>query len=139
MDIADIARKRISPVQFARNIILSLLLILFGTLGWDIGARWFAFEILGGIIGAGVMGMASSTVFDKLADKFIASDAKKMMDIIDAAMLDYPSEERTRIKKKITPAQLKRMYASDDRYEYAAKLIEKINSNYIIKGQEFNG
>jgi len=125
MDIIDLSRKRISKVQFIRNIILSFLLILFGTLGWNIGAKWFAIEILGGLIGAGVMGMASNSLFDRLFDKFIKSDKQCMLQIVASLLEDSTEEERTAILKQISPAQLKKMYASENREQFAFNLIEE--------------
>jgi len=127
MDIIDLSRKRISKVQFVRNIILSCLLVLFGTLGWNIGAKWFAVEILGGLIGAGVMGMVSNNLFDRLFDKFIKSDRQCMLQIIAGLLNDNTEEERITILKQIPPAQLKKMYASKNREQFALKLIEEYN------------
>ena len=125
MDIIDLSRKRISKVQFARNIILSALLILFGTLGWNIGARWFAIEILGGLIGAGVLGMASNSLFDRLFEKVVKSDRKCMLEIIDKCLGDCPETERMVVLKQITPVQLKKMYACENKEQFAIKLISE--------------
>ena len=38
-------RKRISKVQFTKNVILSALLVLSGTLGWEIGTYWLSVEL----------------------------------------------------------------------------------------------
>jgi hypothetical protein len=127
-DLVDLSRRRISKVQFIRNLVLSALLILFGTLGWNIGARWFAIEILGGLIGAAVMGMASSSLFDRLISKFVKSDAQCMMQIIDSCLIDIdvPETECMKVKKQITPSQLKKMHASDNREEFASSLIKTL-------------
>ncbi|MCL2051510.1 MAG: hypothetical protein FWG91_07275 [Lachnospiraceae bacterium] len=124
MDIIDLSRKRISKIQFARNIVLSGLLILFGTLGWNIGARWIAIEILGGLIGAAVMGMASNSLFDRLISKFIKSDKQCMLQIVNDCLADCEEKERAAIIKQITPAQLKKMYASADKEQFAYEMIK---------------
>ena len=126
MDIIDLSRHRISKIQFVRNIILSGLLILFGTLGWNIGARWFAIEILGGLIGAAVMSMASNSLFDRLMEKFIKSDKQCMLQIIEGCLEERPENERIAIMKQITPTQLKKMYASEDREEFAKGILSQI-------------
>jgi hypothetical protein len=124
-DIIDLSRNRISKIQFARNIFLSLLLILFGTLGWNIGARWFAIEILGGLVGAAAIGMASSSLIDKLLNRFIQSDAQCMIAILSKELDGFPEVNRADVLKKVTPVQLKMMYANKDREGFARSLIEK--------------
>ena len=124
LDIYSLARKRISVVQFVRNVILSALLILFGTLGWNLGAGWFAIEIIGGLIGAGVMGTVIPMGFEKIVGKYVKSDEEKMLEIVDKVICDCPLEEQKEIKEKISPGKLKLMYASENREEYAKKLVE---------------
>jgi len=48
-DIFDLSRKRISKSQFTVNVILSLLLVVGGTIGWNFGGRWIVLEIMGGM------------------------------------------------------------------------------------------
>ena len=124
-DIVDFSRHRISKLQFIRNIVLSGLLILFGTLGWNIGARWFAIEIIGGLIGAGVLSMASGALFDKIVGKYVKSDSECMLTIVSDVLNGYPELNKAEMLKKITPTQLKLMYAAGNREDFAVKLIEK--------------
>jgi hypothetical protein len=136
LDVYGLARKRISVVQFIRNIVLSVLLIFFGTVGWNIGAGWFAIEIVGGLIGAGVMGTFIPMGFEKILGKFVKSDEEKMMEIVDAALCDCPEKEQEQIKKKISPGKLKLMFASGDREEYARQLIQDCRSKIMIKNKK---
>jgi len=124
LDVYGLARKRISIVQFVRNVILSILLIFFGTVGWNIGAGWFAIEIIGGLIGAGIMGTFIPMGFEKIIDKFVKSDEQKMMEIVDEVLCDCPEKEQEQIKKNISPGKLKLMFASQNREEYARQLVE---------------
>jgi len=136
LDAADLYRHRISKAQFARNIALSLVLIGCGTFGWNIGKKWIILEIfgsgvevVGGLIGAGVLGAVSSTVFDKTCNKFLRSDGQEMRDIISRHLSDMPDEEKRKILKEISNSELKKMYASEDKDAYAEELIREINGS----------
>ena len=133
LDIYSLARKRISVAQFIRNIVLSALLIFFGTVGWNIGAGWFAIEIIGGLIGAGIMGTFIPMGFEKILNKYVKSDEQKMMEIVDEVLCDCPEKEQERIKEKISPGKLKLMYASSNREEYARQLVEECRSKIKTK------
>jgi len=125
LDLYGLKKKQISKVQFVRNILLSVLLIVFGTIGWNIGAGWFAIEIIGGLIGATLMGVAVPSLFNKLVGKFVESDEEKMMKIVDECLKDTPPEDCKKIKEKITSSKLKKMFASSDKTVYAQQLIEE--------------
>jgi hypothetical protein len=132
LDLIDLYRRRISKAQFVRNISLSLILVACGTFGWNIGSRWIALEILGsaveivgGMIGAGVLGAASSVAFDKLCGRFVKSDAQKMWEIINPHIIELPERERAVIKKQITNSDLKKMYAAKDKKAHACGLISQ--------------
>ena len=131
LDIYGLVRKRISVVQFVRNVVLSILLIFFGTVGWNIGAGWFAIEIIGGLIGAGIMGTFIPMGFEKVIDRYVQSDEKKMMEIVDEVLVscDCPEKEQEQIKKKISPGKLKLMFASSDRQEYARQMVEECRND----------
>jgi len=131
LDIYGLARKRISVVQFVRKVRLSILLIFFGTVGWNIGAGWFAIEIIGGLIGAAIMGTIIPMGFEKILNKYVPSDEQKMLEIVDEVLesCDCTENECEKIKKKISPGKLKLMFASKDRKEYARQLIEDCRKN----------
>ena len=133
LDVADLFRHRISKIQFARNIMLSLILIACGTFGWNIGSKWLVLEILGsaveivgGMLGAGIFGVLSNLVFDKICDKFVRSDAQKMWDIINPYLLELPAGEQTVIRKQITSSDLKKMFAAKDKEAYAGNLVKQL-------------
>ncbi|MCL2573875.1 MAG: hypothetical protein FWE34_04890 [Defluviitaleaceae bacterium] len=136
LDLYGLARNRISKVQFVRNVVLSILLIVFGTMGWYIGAGWFAIEILGGLIGAGIMGTVIPMGFEKILGRYVKSDEQKMMEIVDEVLTecDCSKDEQEQIKKKITPGKLKLMFASKNREEYAKQLVEDCRGK-INKGR----
>ena len=139
LDLADLSRRRISKVQFARNILLSLILVASGTFGWYAGSRWLvlemlgsAVEIVGGMIGAGVFGTVSGVAFDRICSKYIKSDAQQMWDIINTCIADLPGSEQAAIRAKINSADLKKMFACEDRQVYARDLIKKAGGNHEV-------
>jgi len=132
LDLWDLFKHRISKAQFVRNVLFSLILIIFGTLGWNIGSRWLvletlgsAVEIVGGMIGAGILGAVSGIAFDKICSKYIKSDAEKMWGIIEPCISGLPDEEQADIRGSISNTELKKMFACGDRLAYAFNLIEK--------------
>ena len=50
IDVFDLVRKRISMSQFVKNVILSALLVVSGTVGWNLGSRWIVLEFFGGFV-----------------------------------------------------------------------------------------
>jgi len=141
VDLYDLARKRISIPQFIKNVILSALLVVSGTVGWDLGSRWIVLEffggavdIVGGIIGASAMCVASNALLDKASCKFIETDAQKMWKILDPYIEALPEEEQEYVRDHVTSACLKKMYASKDREVYAVELINKLKAHEKVEG-----
>jgi len=134
VDIFDLSRKRISRTQFVVNMVLSLLLVVGGTVGWTFGGRWIVFEILGGMadiiggmIGAGIVVFLSNVVFDKACKKLVESDAQKMWKIIEPYIQQLPEEERKPVRGSITGSCLKKMYASTNREQFADDLVNTLH------------
>lgn len=141
VDVYDLAKKRISRPQFIKNVILSALLIVSGTVGWYWGAGWFALEIFagfadiaGGIIGAGILTFVSNLVLDKACSKIIESDAQKMWKILDPHIDALPEAKREEIRDGITGACLKRMYAAKDREAFAVELVTRLQKGEKVSG-----
>ena len=142
IDIIDLVRKRISKTQFIKNVILSALLVLSGTLGWELGTYWLSVELASilvveifiGILGAGVLSFFTNWIACKIADKYVKSDADKMMDIIDMQIKDLSKEEQEFIREHITLKCLKTMYASENREAYGSELIEKFKNHEKLEG-----
>ena len=134
IDLIDLFRKRISRVQFVKNILLSALLVLSGTLGWELGTRWLsvelaaivAVEVVVGLIGAGILSFSTNWIACKVADKYVKSDADQMWEILDPFIIELPENEQEFIRENITLACLKKMYASEDKGAFGAELIDKI-------------
>ena len=133
VDVYDLVKKRISRLQFVKNVMLSALLVISGTIGWNWGARWIVLEffggfvdIAGGIIGAGIVGFVSNLIFDKASDRLIETDAEKMWKILDPLIDGLDEDQKEKARDKITNSHLKKMYAADDRHKYAKELIESL-------------
>ena len=141
LDIFDLAKKRISKAQFTKNVILSIILIVSGTVGWNWGSKWIVLEffggfvdIAGGIIGASAMGFISNWILDKTSSKFIETDAEKMWKILDPYIDALPQDEQEEIRNGITGTCLKKMFASDDKEEYASELINRLKNGEKAEG-----
>jgi len=142
IDIIDLVRKRISKVQFIKNVILSALLVLSGTLGWELGTHWLSVELAGiivvevivGIIGAGLLSLSTNWIACKVADRYIRSDADNMLDIIDKQIKEQPREVQDFIREHITLSCLKKMYASEDKEAYGIDLVNKLLNHEKIEG-----
>jgi len=142
IDLIDLIRKRISKIQFIKNVILSALLVLSGTLGWELGTHWLSVELAGiivvevlvGIVGAGSLSFLTNWAACKIADKYVKSDADQMLDIIDLHISDLSKEEQEFIREHITMVCLKKMYASDDRDAFGLELINKLKNHEKLEG-----
>ncbi|MCL2285644.1 MAG: hypothetical protein FWC32_04685 [Firmicutes bacterium] len=144
-DIYDISRKRISKTQFTVNVILSIILVVTGTVGWNFGGRWLIFEVMGGIadviggmIGAGITVLLSSVAFGKACNKLIESDAQKMWKIINPHIDKLPEEERFSIRDSITGSCLKKMFACKDREAFADDLVNTLHELYLEEAASEN-
>ena len=142
IDMADLFRKRISVPQFVKNVILSALLIVSGTLGWNFGSRWIVLEIfggfvdiVGGIIGAGIMSFLSNVVLDKISGRIVESDAQQMWKILDPYIDALPEKEREYAREHVTGACLKKMYAAKDKQAYAVELVKKLEAHEKVEGR----
>jgi|GEM_PF-495723 len=133
VDVYDLAKKRISRVQFVKNVMLSAMLVISGTVGWEWGSRWIVLElfggfvdIAGGIIGAAIMSVLSNFALDKVSDRLIETDAQKMWKILDPHITALPEEAQADVRDAVTGTSLKKMYASDDKQKYAADLVARL-------------
>ena len=142
IDVHDLSRKQISVPQFIKNVMLSAMLVVSGTLGWNLGTRWFALEffggfvdIVGGILGAGLMSFVSNLLLDKVSGILVESDAQKMWKIIDPYIDALPENEQEYAREHVTATCLKKMYAAKDREAYAALLVKKLEAHEKIEGR----
>jgi hypothetical protein len=141
IDLVDLTRKRISPIQFSKNVILSAMLVVSGTIGWDLGSQWIVIEffgsfvdIAGGIIGAGILSFVSNLTLDKVSGKLIESDAQKMWCILDPIIDMVEESQQEHVRDHITCTCLKKMYASKNREQYAIELVYKLTHHKHVDG-----
>jgi len=141
VDVYDLTRKRISKAQFIKNVILSAMLIVSGTIGWNLGSRWIVLEIfggfvdiVGGIIGAAIMSFGSNFVLDKISGKLVESDAQKMWKILDPHIDALPEEDQEYARDHVTGKCLKRMYASKDKEKFAVEIVARLKAREKISG-----
>jgi hypothetical protein len=136
LDIVDLKRGRISKPQFVRNVLMSMMLVVSGTFGWYIGAAWFVLEflgagvaeIIGGLIGTGIMVGVFGKVFDWVGDKFHTSDQVKMKNLIYICCSGWGSEDVEKIVKGVTASELKKVYACKGDLVYLGELRTKYAS-----------
>jgi len=93
-------KKRISRKQFFINLVLSLSLLIGGTVGWTMGtwgsllivAENTVLFIICGLVGAGVL----SAVFDKMSkliiSTFLSSDVDDMLRVMNEVFLEMANE-----------------------------------------------
>ena len=142
VDTYDFVRKRISRAQFVKNVILSAMLVISGTVGWNLGSRWIVIEIfggfvdiVGGILGAAIMSFVSNFVLDKISGKLVESDAQKMWKILDPHIEKLSEEDQEYAREHVTGKCLKQMYASKDKEAFAARLVAKLKAHEKIDGK----
>jgi len=132
LDIVDLKRKRISKTQFFRNILMSAMLVLSGTFGWYFGVEWLAFEfisagiaeIVGGILGTGIMVGVAGKLFDLIGNRIHTPDQDKMREIL-CTCCEHLKCNKDDVLAKINTSDLKRLYAADDREACAKEIVNK--------------
>lgn len=132
-------RKQISPKQYVINVAMAALLLVGGTAGWYGGQNmgYVLFEnavigIIAGVIGAGVLGFALSSVFEKIIGKFVKDDTKDMLEICNdvfcelAIKYQLTEEQAQKATETILldGATVRKMYAAKDKKAIACQFIE---------------
>jgi hypothetical protein len=112
-------------------------MVLFGTIGWDLGTQWFfvetlgfAAEIIGGMLGAGILSVGSNAILTRICDKVVKTDTQKMLEIIKPLIQKYTDEEKRWIEENITNKCLKDMYEDNNREEFSKDLTESLWLSY---------
>ncbi|MGG1618010.1 hypothetical protein ACIFQM_00415 [Paenibacillus sp. NRS-1782] len=159
VDVVNIFRGRISGTQLFKNITNTAVSVGGGTAGWIGGAAagaaiGSAVPIIGTAIGGFVGGLAGAFAGGSLAGKasdslmgmFIEDDANQMVQIIEDVfknlandyLLNKIEAEKVieALKKVLTGATLKDMFASTDRTEFAHNLIVPDIENEVRKRQQ---
>ena len=140
-DTIDLVCRRVSFKQYLINITLALLLLVGGTVGWELGndavslvfIENVVIGIIAGLIGAGIFGALFSIVSEKIIKKFIRDDETDMLAIfnevfnsqIENGKLTSEQAEEIAGKINITPQILRTMFAESDREAFALRFIEE--------------
>lgn len=139
LDVADIFRGRISGKQLFKNVANTTSTVAGGSAGWIGGAAVGTMiggpvgGIIGGLIGSIAAGGVSAKASNAVLGVFIEDDAEEMVkiiqDVFQKMAADYllNQDEADRIVKKLskslTGKVLKKMFASEDRKDFAYKLM----------------
>jgi signal transduction histidine kinase len=139
-DTVLFVRKLISLKQFCINLVLALMLLLGGTWGWYLGGNIVELftdnviiGIIGGIAGAGVLGVVLGSVVEIIIKAFVKDDADDMLEICNEKLCEMLTANELNEKQcesvvanvEITASDIREMYKSGDRAQFACGLIEK--------------
>lgn len=149
VDFVRLFRGRVSGTQVFKNVATTASAVAGGTGGWMAGlaagaAVGSAFPVVGtavgGIVGGIIVSFAGGTAASKVAkttlDEFIEDDAKKMLTIVEKVFGELVSDyllnkdEAKKViqdfQKKDLPDTLRDMYASNNRKDFARRLLEPL-------------
>ncbi|MCW2279148.1 hypothetical protein [Heliophilum fasciatum] len=147
VDVGRLVRGKISGAQAFKNISTTAAGVAGGTGGWMAGAAAGATVgsfipivgtavggLVGGLCGAFLGSSAASTVTKSVLDEFIEDDAKEMLHIFESCFaelaFDFLLSENEiellsqQMQELDMAGELRNMYASDDRRDYAVALLE---------------
>ena len=139
-DTVAFARKRISLKQYLINVSIAAMLLVGGTAGWYLGngAVYVLLEnavlaIIGGILGAGLIGVGLGAVLEKIIKRFVKDDSADMLEICNEVFCELAqkynlNEQEAEIAAnsiEIDATTVRAMYASPDKTGYACEIIEK--------------
>ena len=149
-DFARLFSGKVSGAQVFKNVTTTATAVAGGTGGWFAGAAGGAAVgsaipligtaaggIIGGILGSLAGGSAASATTSAVLDKFIEDDAKEMLKIVENVFANLATDyllnkdEAEKIlerflQDKDIPDTLRNMYASENRNEYAIKLLRPL-------------
>lgn len=139
VDIVNIFRGRISGAQLFKNVANTASTVAAGSAGWIAGATMGSVvpvigTVIGGLVGSMAAGALASKATSAVLNEFIEDDAEEMVKIIEQVFVELAEEylltrKETEVvveglQKKLTGSMLKDMYASDNKKQFAEKLLE---------------
>ena len=148
-DIYNFSKNKISKNQFIINVLLAFSLLVGGTIGWtggqhavNIVVENVALAIIGGVVGAGILGALFGGIVEKVISKFIKSDFVEMLEIYNKEFVNLCKEyninrfELSNLLEQITvtPYDLKTLFLRENREIYAYNYLEK----YFVNVKEHN-
>lgn len=148
-DIVNIFRGRISGKQLFKNLTNTAATVGGGTAGWLGGAALGSAvfpgvgTVIGGVVGATGAGVVAEKLSDTIIGHFIEDDAVEMVQIIqdmfaklaEDYLLNQKEAEKSidKLSEILNGKILKNMFASNDRIEFAQKLLIPIIENEVSK------
>ena len=149
-DIHSLSKKKISKNQFIINVMLAFSLLIGGTIGWTGGQQVVniviesvALAIIGGVIGAGILGALFGWLVEKIIGKFIKSDFQEMLEIYNTEFVKLCKEykinrvELSKLLEEITiqPYDLRILFIRKNKERYAYNYLKKYFIN--LKESDF--
>ena len=148
-DFVRLFRGRVSGAQVFKNVTTTFVGVAGGTGGWMAGATAGAAVgsavpvvgtaiggIAGGLLGAFTGGAVASKAAKTILDKFIEDDAREMLTIVEKVFGELASDYLLNkdeagkaiqdFQKKDLPDTLRDMYASNNRKDFARRLLEPL-------------
>ncbi|MCD8391284.1 MAG: hypothetical protein LUD03_05550 [Firmicutes bacterium] len=136
IDVANMFQGKISGGQLFKNIANTTTSTVAGIGGFIAGQAMIPIPVIGGIIGAAVLGSAASKATNAITGQFIEDDANEMVRIIErefkdlanSYLLNQKEAEKSidKLREILDGKKLKEMYASSDRGEFARELLTPI-------------
>ena len=139
IDTVNLVRKRISVQQFLVNITLALLLLVGGTVGWNVGGMVVgmtlienaAIGIMAALVGSGIFGLGLAYVGEKFISLFFKGDTERMVELFNFEFYCEVTEKclkeeeiaKARDAIELTPKVASDMYACEDKRGFARSII----------------
>lgn len=146
-DVVELFKGRISTEQLLKNLTVTSAGVIGGVAGSVIGSTAGTAVApgigtkVGGVIGGVILGSASGYASEKIISIFIKDDAEKMLSIIENVFCQlcesYLLTEKEAdhivdvLQDELTPDNIKQMYASENKEDFATAIIEPLIVNEI--------
>ncbi|MCL2204444.1 MAG: hypothetical protein FWB88_10970 [Defluviitaleaceae bacterium] len=139
IDTVSFVRKRISLKQYIIDVTLAVMLVVGGTIGWNVGSRVGGILLenailllLAGMVGAGVLGAVLGAVANRIISRFVHDDNTDMLVICNKVYdglaeeykLDEAAQQQVCDQVYICDKMLKDMFCQKDRERFARAYIE---------------
>jgi len=139
IDVFSLVKGRISRKQFVLNIGMALMLLVGGTAGWNLGTAAIneilienvILGLVGGILGAGILGAVLGTIWEKVIGLFVVDDAHEMMCVLNQEFnemicefnLDNTAAEQLVDEIEIDTKTLRSIFSSKTRQETCREIL----------------
>ena len=148
VDSISLAMGRISRKQFVINLGLALMLLVGGTAGWYLGTaainriliESMVLGIIAGVIGAGILGGALSSLWEKVVGIFVQDDAHEMLRVLNDEFnemlceynLDTGTAEQLKEEIEVEPKVLQNIFCSKAKKETCREVLCPYFEKYVV-------